>query len=279
MNPMLMNQFGMNPMMMNQMQMNQNGMNQMGMNNQFNQINQMNMDNTTLNIKNIVEPYEKKIKELEEIIRQKDFEITVLKQKLNSSNNKNIMNMNINPINMNPNNINQMGINENFNSNQQLELKGNNIKLFIKTDNEEFQINCFERDKISTIREKCNIFGKELVYNYRILFENLTFSEFGIKKYSTIEAKSINVQNIIFKDISGRVFNSALNDDCPLNIALMYYFIINGDPFQLILLINKKIQINFLYNANRFDYKDETPIGHIFKTPNPTVQVICNKIV
>ena len=278
MNPMLMNQFGMNPMMMNQMQMNQNGMNQMGMNNQFNQINQMNMDNTTLNIKNIVEPYEKKIKELEEIIRQKDFEITVLKQKINSSNNNNFMNMNINPINMNPN-INQMGINENFNIKQQLELKGNNIKLFIKTDNEEFEIYCFERDKISTIREKCNIFGKGLVYNYRILFEELTFSEYGIKKYSTIEAKSVNGQNFIFKDNAGNVFNSALSSDCPLNIALMYYFIMNGDPFQLISLINKKVQINFLFNAIPFDYNDETPIGNIFITPTPTVQVICDKIV
>ena len=55
------------------------------------------MNNTTLNIKNIVQPYENKIKELEEIIRQKNFEITVLKQKLNKNNN--LMNMNINPIN------------------------------------------------------------------------------------------------------------------------------------------------------------------------------------
>ena len=33
-------------------------------------------------VKNIVEPYEKRIKELEEIIRTKDFEIAVLKQKI-----------------------------------------------------------------------------------------------------------------------------------------------------------------------------------------------------
>ena len=94
---------------MDQIGINQMNMNQMGMNNQFNQINEMDMNtNTTLNIKNIVQPYEKKIKELEEIIRQKDFEIAVLKQKLNISNvNNNFMNMNQMMMNQN---INQMMI-------------------------------------------------------------------------------------------------------------------------------------------------------------------------
>ena len=41
------------------------------------------MDNELeMQVKNIVEPYEKRIKELEEKIRTKDFEIAVLKQKL-----------------------------------------------------------------------------------------------------------------------------------------------------------------------------------------------------
>jgi len=61
-------------------------MNPIRINSMINRINQMNMDNTTLNIKNIVLPYENKLKELEKIIRQKDFEITVLKQKLNNKN-------------------------------------------------------------------------------------------------------------------------------------------------------------------------------------------------
>ena len=63
-----------NNMMMNNM--NQNGMNNFGMNPIMNGIT---MDQTALNIKSIVEPYENKIRELEEIIKQKDFEITVLK--------------------------------------------------------------------------------------------------------------------------------------------------------------------------------------------------------
>jgi len=59
-----------------------------GMNNENFQLNLMNnynymmIDENTMRVRIIVEPYEKKIKELEEIIRQKDFEISVLKDKL-----------------------------------------------------------------------------------------------------------------------------------------------------------------------------------------------------
>ena len=72
-----MNNFGMNPMNMNPLLM--NNANNIGMNIQPNL-----MDNTALNIKSIIQPYENKIRELEEIIKQKDFEIIVLKQKLNT---------------------------------------------------------------------------------------------------------------------------------------------------------------------------------------------------
>ena len=84
---MMNNNFGMNSMMdMNPM---------FGMNNMNNQINFMNnMDSTEQNAKNIIEPYEKKIKQLEEIIRQKEFEIAVLKQKLYNNSHQNMMNMN-----------------------------------------------------------------------------------------------------------------------------------------------------------------------------------------
>ena len=139
MNPMNLNQIGMNVMNMNNMgmnpmNMNQMGMNQVGINNQFNQMNIMNMDNVTMNVKNLIQPYENKIKELEEIIRQKDFEITVLKQKLNKNNN--LMNMNINPINpkIYNQNMNQFMVFGN-NNNQQIEDKGYQMELRIKSEN------------------------------------------------------------------------------------------------------------------------------------------------
>ena len=55
-----MNNFGMNPMNMNPLLM--NNANNIGMNIQPNL-----MDNTALNIKSIIQPYENKIRELEEI--------------------------------------------------------------------------------------------------------------------------------------------------------------------------------------------------------------------
>ena len=75
------------------------------------------MDETAQNIKSIIQPYENKIRELEEIIKQKDFEITVLKQKLKNVNkNDNFMNinqMNLMNMNMNQNPMNLMNINPN----------------------------------------------------------------------------------------------------------------------------------------------------------------------
>ena len=83
----------------------------MGMNNQL--MTNFAMDETAMKIKAIIDPYEKKIMELEKIIRQKDFEILVLKEKLdnyknNQMNMNNMNNMN-NQINMN----NQMDMNMN----------------------------------------------------------------------------------------------------------------------------------------------------------------------
>jgi hypothetical protein len=82
-----MNNFGINQMGFNPMPINNMGM--IGMNN----IQNLN-DENALRIKYIIQPYENKIKELEEIIRQKDFQIAVLKDKLNSNGmNLNIMNL------------------------------------------------------------------------------------------------------------------------------------------------------------------------------------------
>ena len=65
--------FNMNMNMnMNQMMGN---MNPMGMNNQL--MTNFAMDDTAMKLKAIIEPYEKKITELEQIIKKKDFEILV----------------------------------------------------------------------------------------------------------------------------------------------------------------------------------------------------------
>ena len=90
---------------MNQMMGNMN-MNQEGMSSTF--MTNFAMDDTAMKIKAIIDPYEKKIIDLEKIIRQKDFEILVLKEKLNTYKNTQ-MNINNNQMGMGMNN-NQMGI-------------------------------------------------------------------------------------------------------------------------------------------------------------------------
>ena len=111
MNPMMMNMnnqmMNMNQIMMNQMMMNQMGNSDMNSNNldgnqmhfNNNNFNDNSFNNIELRISNIVEPYEEKIKELEEKLRKKDFEIIVLKEKLFACQKQ----LNPNQINMNMN--------------------------------------------------------------------------------------------------------------------------------------------------------------------------------
>ena len=103
---------------MNQMMGN---MNQMGMNNQF--MANFGMDETAMKLKAIIAPYEQKISELEEKIKQKDFEILLLKEKLNNYE-KSQFNMNNQIPIMNPMNIN---MNMNLNNNQMLNLNQMNM--------------------------------------------------------------------------------------------------------------------------------------------------------
>ena len=126
-----MNNLGMNPMGMNPMLMNNIGM--IGMNNQPNL-----MDQTALNVKSIIEPYENKIRELEEIIKQKDFEIIVLKQKLNNKNMNPMININMNPM---------MNININPFPNTNEIINNDEISVVIKSNTK--IIKCFRNDKAS----------------------------------------------------------------------------------------------------------------------------------
>ena len=102
----------MNQMMGNMsMNMNQTGMSSTLMTN-------FAMDDTAMKIKAIIDPYEKKIIDLEKIIRQKDFEILVLKEKLNNYKNSQMNNNNQMGMGMNDNQMNmgnQMGIGMNNN--------------------------------------------------------------------------------------------------------------------------------------------------------------------
>ena len=269
MNQMGMNQMNMNQMGMNQMNMNQIGMNQIGINNP-NQMNSFQMDNTTLNIKNIVQPYEKKIKELEEIIRQKDFEITVLRQKLNMNNPNN------NFINIIPNQLMEMPIMNQMMMGNNIQNQEKPMKIKIKSENNEFDIDCFRSDKVSSIHEKYNIKGS-LTYYFNVLDEKWSFGENRINFYgSTIHVKQSCI-NLIFRTVQGNAHWLSFSDDCPLGIALINYIIKCDDPFCLFGIINKKHyskKIVFLFNAITLKVEDDTPIGTVFKgCANPKIVV------
>ena len=251
----------MNNMMFN---VNQIGMNNpmMGMNNQQNQMNGMMMDETAQNIRNIIQPYENRIKELEEIIKQKDFEIIVLKQKLNN-NIPNINNMNPMMINMNMNPMNiMMG-----NMNQQMKNKGKKISLIIISENKNEYINCFEDDKSSILYEKYKGEGA-LTFNYKPIIEEFTIEENGINNNSFIYVKKYII-NIVFKNNQGIINFISLSDDCPIELALIYYFMRIG---RIIDRDSKKFI--FSYNTYNLKVEDKTPIKDIFKgNPNPLVIV------
>ena len=154
----------------NQMEMNYP---MIGMNIQQNKMNGMMMNETAQNIRNIIQPYENKIRELEEIIKQKDFEIIVLKQKLNYNNISNINNINPMMINMNMNPFNiMMG-----NMNQQKENKEKEIYLAIISENKSELIKCFKEDKVSLLNEKYNLNEGILTFNYKPIDYDKTIAE------------------------------------------------------------------------------------------------------
>ena len=262
-----MNQIGMNQMGINLMYMNQFGMNQMGMNIQFNPMNVVGMNNTTLNIKAIVQPYENKIKELEEIIRQKDYEITVLKQKLNNTNQRN------NSTNLN---VDQMMIG---NNNQLLKNEDKEIELTIKSEVNELNIRCFESDIISSIYKKYNIKSGVLIFNYRDLIDDWSLAQNEIKYDSIIYLKT-NICSLKFQNNKGNIYNLNFSDDCPIGIAIMNYIIRFEDPIYLLSLLNGKNyskQISFIFNCLNLSVKDDTPIGVLFKNC-PCPKIIVNLI-
>ena len=262
--------------------MNNIGINPIGINNQTNLMNYSAMNTTTQNVKNIIEPYEKRIKELEEIIRQKDFEIAVLKQKLN---NKKVNDMNINnQMNMaNMNNpINMMNVNNQMNNPMnmfcpnidEIIQKGKKLFLKVKFENNEYDIDCFQRDKASILGDKVQINKQffDFVFNFKRIKMGQTFEENGIyTNTGIIEVKPIIQLIFIFNEIR---YGLNLSQDCPLDIAIYHYLIELKDPFLLKVFANNGKKIDFIFNATRLNIKEETPLYKIFKNAFNTIHVI-----
>ena len=260
-------------MMNNMLNFNQMGMNNlnpmMGMNNQQNQMNGIFMNQMS---QNTIQIYENKIRELEEIIKQKDFEINMLKQNLNNISNNYFMNMNTTMMNMNmmPSNL-MMG-----NMDNQNEDKKRKFYLTIISEKKREFINCFSEDKASILKEKCDLTGKLLSFNYKIIDYDLTIEENGINNDSFIYVVDMgNFQNIIFKNKQGIKNPISLSGDCPIQFALLYYYIMKGKiDFIMSNFCNEKADLNFIFNAQKIKIGDKTPIKKFFsKYALPIVDV------
>ena len=250
------NNFG----MINNMGMNNNAINNMGIN-PMNMHNQSNlMDENALRIKNLIQPYENRIKELEEIIRQKDFEIAVLKDKINNNSinmqNQNLMN--INPMNM----MNQV-------PNKETDKKGKEIVVYFFNEMLPGKYICYENEKTYKLFDRMtdNYSWKLIKFlcNEKKIYPFLTIKENGIKDGSII--KSCYAFNILFKKSNGSFINIASDENYPIKKVIKFY----------LLKIDKEGCFNefiFLYNGTRLNIEDKTPIKNIFRnTPNVTIIV------
>ena len=267
--------------------MDQNLMNQMNLFNQFGPNNLMPMENLFNNnfrIQNIVSPYEEKIKELEEKLRQKDFEIACLKDNINQQNMTSQMNM-MNQINM----MMQMQM-MNEPSEKQITL---NFQKKDELNNQ--QIKCsYDELVISVINKYCrrNDIEKDnytFIYNTKKLNENLTVSECGLTDNSFInifKKNSFNTNkfkgNEIIKDYSPRL-NIVFSNPSGIRIiiqckynetirdAIKKYLIkmdLDEDVF-----INKKIM--FLFNAQLINPRSDITIKEFFNG-NHSPSIIVN---
>ena len=246
-----MNNFGMNPIGINPLLM--NNMNNIGMNIQPNL-----MDNTALNIKSIIQPYENKIRELEEIIKQKDFEIIVLKQKLN-----NIQNNNMNMMNMNMMNQPEMAFN-NYNSDNEILI---NIKSNIKN------IGCLKNDKVSEIKKSLI-----LTYNYKPLSDEETLEKNGILNGSILGITD-RVYNITFQISSNGIKKLIfLGGNCPINYAIKLFCELFKDKNVYQYILSKKISL--IFNAYLININDKRYLKDLFLDDNsPNIIVFDTKFI
>ena len=274
-------------MMMNQMEnsdMNPNNFegNQKQFNN--NNFNNNNFNNIELRIKNVVEPYEEKIRELEEKLRKKDFEIIVLKEKLYACQSQ----LNPNQINMNMNMPNIINNNQNYDSKINLNFKFSSQNENIPLIQEQCSLDEIFEDVLKRISYKYQFFYKKykFIFNAKKININLTLGQCGISNNNyifiikpqnynkkdededIIENISNNLDlpnrkiNIIFNNVNGAKFTFKLNQNITIGMALEVFI-------ERMNLKKEDIdKICFLYNASKINLHDSTSLKKFFKNNN-----------
>ena len=257
-------------------------------------------------IKSIVEPYEKKIRDLEDKLLQKDFEITVLKEKLfNAENNpSNFMNMGMNMgmgMGMEPP---FMNINNMFNNNFQVEKENDIIKFEFKISdtNQKIELRCFTDDEFGYVQEKVlknlNVTGEiKFTFNGKPINQKLTVSESGMNNGSVIDItskggigggrvslKEIKKEkeffssssspfkiNIVFKTTQGLNTNMSFDENITIGLAIKKYLEKLGKE-NFIHSIPK--ESCFLFNAQQLKPSDNIKLKDLFKgVYNPKIVV------
>ena len=250
----------------------------MGMNNQMN-------DDITTRIKTIVEPYEKKIKELEEQIRKKDFEIAVLKEKCYQAEKNNLNNnfQGINPfqIPMGMNNMDiGLGMPPMVNMNNNNEYSDIITLIFIGMNDIKITQKCFIDDEFGFVQKKIlkkinnpsNIQLK-FIFNAKNTIPNLTVSELGMTNNAHIfivmashnnsntsnislksqESSSFKIR-IMFKTSQGSLLNIPFDNEISIGSAFQKYLIrVNRED----LIKSNQEKIVSIYNTSKLSINDK----------------------
>ena len=266
----------------------------MGMNNQMN-------DDITTRIKTIVEPYEKKIKELEEQIRQKDFEIAVLKEKCYQAEKNNLNNnfQGINPLQI-PMGMNNMdiglGMPPMVNMNNNNEYSDIITLIFVGMNDIKIMQKCFIDDEFGFVQKKIlkkinnpsNIQLK-FIFNAKNTIPNLTVSELGMTNnahifivmasHNTSNTSNISLKSqesssfkirIMFKTSQGVLLNIPFDNEISVGSALQKYLIrVNRED----LIKSNQEKIVFIYNASKLSINDKRLLKDIIVGDNAIIMV------
>ena len=271
-----------------------NNMNQMQ--NQINPLMNVNV-NEQMNYINL----NKRIIELENIIKKKDIEIAKLKEKLAKSNSFDYI--------FSPNRDEIDEIDDNAYNNLELNIEYNPPE---KSDDKfRFKVYCNFDEKTRSIKkrifkklsEKFNIKFRYLkfLYNCYDIKDELTASELGLTNgcniiiFSTNNIKGAGEDNkldkkneiqdnstinynkdkieIIFRTTGGSSQYIFVDREVPIIIVVIYYFLINEQLNELIGFINGSKNIIFIFNASPLNIKDKKTVEEFIGNANPIIIV------
>jgi len=240
--------------------------------------------NEQMNIVNL----NQRIKELEDIIKQKDIQIAKLKEKLSKMNSFDYI--------YSPN---QLEIDDDDESkiHKDLELiirynpseKPDDKFVFTEYFNFNEKIRSIKKRLFKKISEKYNnvqLKNLKFVYNTSNLNDRLTAIESGLINRSNIfildnkDIKETGKDNeekigLTFKTTQGISKFLFANREIPIGIVLIYYFLITEKLNELIDFINGNKRISFVFNASFLNIKDKRSLEEVFgnKIKNPIILV------